>query len=97
MWIKETTSKGIPVPIPDSFFVAVVVLISWSILIKGIQIGIVNILLPFDYVIVMLSMLVYRRRSTAMYLIISGSNYIKVVKRLIQAIRIASLHLVCII
>lgn len=92
--MKESTSKGIPVPISDSFFVAVVESVSWSILIKGIQIDIVNILLPFDYVIVMLSMLVYRRRSTAMYLIISGSNYIKVVKRLIQAIRIASLHLV---
>lgn len=92
--MKESTSKGIPVPISDSFFAAVVESVSWSILIKGIQIDLVNILLPFDYVIVMLSMLVYRRRSTAMYLIISGSNYIKVVKRLIQAIRIASLHLV---
>lgn len=92
--MKESTSKGIPVPISDFFFAAVVESVSWSILIKGIQIDIVNILLPFDYVIVMLSMLVYRRRSTAMYLIISGSNYIKVVKRLIQAIRIASLHLV---
>lgn len=92
--MKESTSKGIPVPISDSFFAAVAESVSWSILIKGIQIDIVNILLPFDYVIVMLSMLVYRRRSTAMYLIISGSNYMKVVKRLIQAIRIASLHLV---